>query len=220
MLLKTRLIEFEQPLEVEQNLKSGELGVILGHGDRSDIDLPILKSLTKELNKNDVSVIKVRYPFRVRGKRIPDNSELLDRALLSVWNWVESDSNLSKKKWAIGGHDLGAKVALRVSSLIMQNDKPIPTICLNFPMYPPNRPEKLNINEIHAIVGPVLFIQTDKNSKGTFTRLQNQLAMYASFCEMKLIKGGDIDFEIKGKPASLVAKWITNDILTFMRNNL
>ncbi len=91
-----------------------------------------------------------------------------------------------------------------------------PIIALSFPLYPPNRPEKLRVDELSAIMGPILFCQGNKGNQGTYDRLTNQLAMMANFAEAKLIKDADHNFNVLGKPPKIVSKWLANDISSFL----
>lgn len=151
---------------------------------------------------------------------MPDRPNVQEEVFLKVWEWVHSHPNLKDKKWALGGHDIGAKAAIRSASMIAMHEEIPPVVALSFPLYPPNRPEKLKVDELQAIIGPVLFCQGDKGNQGTYDRLGNQLAMMANFAELKLIKGADHNFNVKDREPHIVSKWISNDINNFLSQNL
>lgn len=198
----------------------GDKGLLLTHGERTDIDEEIFRNIAKDLQKKNITTLLFRMPFKVRRKRIPDKPSVQEEVFLKVWEWVHSQPNLKGKKWALGGHDIGAKAAIRSASMIAMTTEIPPVVALSFPLYPPNRPEKLQTDELQAIIGPVLFCQGDKGNQGTYDRLANQLAMMVSFAELKLIKGADHNFNVDGRPPKIVSKWISNDIANFLSMNL
>ncbi|RMG26963.1 MAG: hypothetical protein D6732_20800 [Methanobacteriota archaeon] len=213
-------IEKDPQINGRLYLADGRLGLILTHGERTDIDEPIFHNIAKDLQKKKVTTLLFRMPFKVKKKRIPDKPSVQEEVFLKVWQWVHSQSELADKKWAIGGHDIGAKAAIRSASMIAMQEEIPPVVALSFPLYPPNRPEKLQMDELQAIIGPVLFCQGDKGNQGTYDRLANQLAMMASFAELKLIKGADHNFNVQGREPHIVSKWISNDIANFLASNL
>ncbi len=217
---KSIQIPFSPPLEGTIYPASGELGLIFTHGERSDIDAPIFNELAKDLSKRGVTVLLFRMPFKSKKKRIPDPPTIQEEAFMAVWDWVHTQSDLKSKKWSFGGHDIGAKAAIRTAMIVGMSHSHIPpVVSISFPLYPPNRPEKLSTDELNAVMGAVLFCQGDRSNQGTYDRLVNQLATIANFSETKLIKGADHDMNVEGRPPHIVAKWLSNDIVSFLTKN-
>ncbi len=206
-------IPFSEPLEAKVYEGDGSRAFLFTHGERTDIEDEVFKYMAKDLQKKGVTVVAFRFPFRVRGKRIPDDHRILDDAFLAAWNWVKEQPQLSEKKWAIGGHGIGASTAMRVSGLFGEIP---PVVAISYPMFPANKPEYLDVSELYAVMGPIFFITGDSGNRGTHERLLTQINMMATFAETKQIKGADHNMNVKGRPAGKIAAWMANDINKFL----
>lgn len=215
---QTHKIPYKPDLTAIVNLNNGDWGLIIAHGENSKIDEGFLPSLAKKLAEKDISSVRFNFPFREHArKRRVDDVNILDQVYLEVWNWV--NEKYPDKKWVLAGHDVGAETAIRVSGLVMNPMGQIPpVICLNFPLYPPNRPEMLKGGSLGAIMGDVLFIQAEKSNKGTFDRIKNQVNMMASHAQVNKIGKADHQFNVENKTFDRVAYWISNDIKRFLKS--
>jgi uncharacterized protein len=209
-------IPYSVPLDYNIYTSNGKWAVLFTHGERTDITDELFKSMGKELVKKGITFINFRLPFKMLGKKHPDALNELDEAFITVFNHITTDPRLEGKRIAIAGHGVGGATALRISGLVSVLGEIPPIIVLSYPMYPPNRPEAMNVSELGAILSNVLFITGDKGNRGTHDRLISQLAMAASFAETKLIKGGNHDLEVPDRKPYLVGRWIANDISVFL----
>ncbi len=93
-------------------------------------------------------------------------------------------------------------------------------IALNYPLYPPNRPENVDAASLGAIMGDALFVQASDSNQGTYDRMRNQLMMMVPHADIAKIRGANQDFVVKEKSFDRVAFWISNDIERFIKNGL
>ncbi|MHA2171852.1 MAG: alpha/beta family hydrolase [Candidatus Kariarchaeaceae archaeon] len=209
-------IPFDPQLSGIENIAKGKHGIIFAHGERSSIESGILPTLSKKLYAKNISSILFNFPFRMKGVSQVDSIEVLDQAFLAVWH--EITRKHPEIIWSVGGHDIGADTAIRISSLTF-NESRIPSIVgLSYPMYPPNRPELVNTISLGAIMGDALFCQGDKSNRGTYDRLRNQVKMMAQHAQVKKIGGANHQLEVLGKPIDIVANWIARDIENFLKD--
>lgn len=208
-------ISFQPPLDViVHSTDKSNAAFLFTHGEKTDIEDTLFVTLAKNLRKTGISSVFFRLPFRMKKKKFPDHINILDNAFLAAWKYAESI--LPDKKWFIGGHSVGAATALRVSSIISDQGEIPPVVAFSYPMFPTNRPEAMNVGELHAIMGPVLFCTGDKGKRGTHQRLETQLAMMANFAHMNLIKGGNHELVVPDKDPKTIAYWLAKDIETFL----
>lgn len=214
--MKKSFVQFQPKLKVIETIVEGNWGIIFSHGERSFIEEGLFPILSKKLKQREISSVLFNFPFRMEEKKRPDDIGTIDQAFLTVWNYVIS--KFPNKRWCVGGHDIGALAAIRVSGLIF-DDKGIPPIIgLSYPMYPPNRPEFVDTSTLSAIMGDALFCQGEKSARGSFNRLQNQIRMMAGHVHVQSIKGANHQLEVPEKSMDTVAYWISKDIEKFFKN--
>jgi len=208
-------IPFNPQLEAIVNIESGPYGLILAHGSRGGMKTGILPSLSKKLAEKHISCLRFNFPFKTSKSRQIDDVGTLDNAFLSVWQFaVDSYPAIT---WLAGGIDIGAETAIRSTGLMMTDDGVIPAvIALNYPLYPPNRPEQVDASSLGAIMGDAIFIQGSESNQGSFDRLRNSLRMFAPHADMAKIRGANHDFKVPEKDSDRVAYWISNDIEKFI----
>jgi len=210
-------IPFDPPLDGLVELHSRDQGIILAHGTRGDMDDGILPHLCKKLGEKNISTVRFRFPYRMKGKKHLDDVTTLDNAYVAVWQYITN--KYPDKTWLVGGIDTGAETAIRATGLMMTDSGDIPhVISLNYPLYPPNRPEMVDASSLGAIMGDAIFIQASDSNQGTYDRLRNQLQMMVPHADMSKIRGANHDFTVDGKNPDRVAYWISNDIDRFIKN--
>lgn len=215
MNFEKMIIPYDPNLNSIIGIGSHKYGLVIAHGERSFIDEGIINSLAKKLAEKQISSLRFNFPFRENQTKA-DSDEILDKAYIHVWNWVnEKYPNI---KWVLAGHDIGAVSAIRISILASEIGEIPAIICLGYPMYPVNRPELVDTRSFGAIMGDALFIQGDKDTRGSYDRLANQIQMMATHCITNKIKGANHDFQVEGKNFDRVAFWISNDIENFLKN--
>ena len=210
-------IPFQPDLVSIINKQNGKHGLILAHGLKDDMNTGIIPSLAKKLAEKNISSLRFNFPFRINGKKYADDVGTLDNAYLAVWHYATE--KYPDINWLVSGIDIGAETAIRASSLMMTPDGSIPTIIsLNYPLYPPNKPEQVDASSLGAIMGDALFIQGDESNQGSFDRLRNSIHMISPHAELSKIRGANHEFKVKDKTFDRVAFWISNDIEKFIKN--
>ncbi|OLS23645.1 MAG: hypothetical protein HeimC2_25490 [Candidatus Heimdallarchaeota archaeon LC_2] len=203
-------------MEGEVVKANGEWGVILAPAEKLKMNEGILPHLSKKLREKDISSLRFNFPFQMKKQNKADSPQILDLAYLEVWNYAIS--KFPDKKWCVGGIGIGGLTALRVASISYADFGIPPTICISYPMYPPNRPELVDTSALTALMGDGLFCQGSKSNRGTDDRLKNQTTMMARHAKVSRIGGANHLMEVEGKPANTVAFWIATDIGKFLRD--
>ncbi|MEC8704940.1 MAG: alpha/beta family hydrolase [Asgard group archaeon] len=210
-------IKFNPELDAILNIKDGKFGLILAHGMRDDFDKGILPFISKKLSEKKISSVRFRFPFKINNSKVVDEIGTLDESYLTVWRYVkEKFDNIT---WLVGGIDIGSKTAIRSTGLMMMDTDTIPAIVsLNYPLYPPNRPELVEASTLGAVMGDALFIQASNSNQGSFDRLKNSINMMIPHADIKKINHADHEFNIENKTHDRVAFWISNDIERYIRS--
>ncbi|MDH5403076.1 MAG: hypothetical protein OEY49_11340 [Candidatus Heimdallarchaeota archaeon] len=210
------VIPYKPDITTITNIVEGKWGVIFAHGEKSRIEEGFFPILANKLNQKNISVIRFTFPFTKDKSIKVDDIQSLDQAFLKVWEWTSK--NFPDKKWCVGGHDIGGETSIRISSITGDFEELPPVICINYPMYPHNKPELFRQGSIGALMGDGLFCQSENSSKGTYDRLKNQLAMMANHAIITKIVQSDHEFNKMKHPINKVMYWIAKDIEKFLTN--
>lgn len=208
-------LEYSPELPLEIDMVDGDWAIIIGHGERTYAEKGILLALSKKLNKKNYSTIRFSFPFRVKGERAKSTSSL-DEAFTAVFRYATS--NYPEKRWVLCGHGIAAASALRIAPVASEYGELPPIIALNYPLYPPNRPDKVDMRALGAIIGEALFLQGTESNRGDTTRIRNSVRMMAEHVHIGSIGGANYKFEVKDKSEDTVAYWMANDIEKFLND--
>ncbi|MCY3414276.1 MAG: hypothetical protein INQ03_21705 [Candidatus Heimdallarchaeota archaeon] len=207
-------IDHSTPLPALFLKKTGKYGVIIAHGEWSKMDSGFLAMLATKLAEKEISSIRFSFPFRVLGKKYDKDQHSLDEAFITVYR--QMIRTYPDIQWVILGHGIGAASCVRIAPIVDEFGDLPPIICLNYPLYPPNRPEKVDMRALGAIMGEALFCQGTESNRGDATRMRNAVRMMAEHVHVTSIKGANYELEVKGKDENKVAYWVSNDIQKFI----
>jgi uncharacterized protein len=145
--------------------------LVLGHGAGGDIDARDLAALADALPGRGVTVVRVRQPWRVAGRKIAGPPAQLDRA----WTAVVADLRAGLPALAagaplvVGGRSAGARVACRTAAATGA----VGCLALAFPLHPPGRPaqtdgqaRRTRAPELAGTGVPTLVVQGERDTFG------------------------------------------------------
>jgi predicted alpha/beta-hydrolase family hydrolase len=125
------------------------------------MNAPDLVAATRAAIAAGLSVVLVEQPYRVAGRRSPAPAAQLDAA----WTTVAAELGggvLAGLPVVVGGRSSGARVACRTA----EATGAVGVLCLAFPVHPPGRPEKSRLDELDAVMVPVLVVQGERDPFG------------------------------------------------------
>lgn len=139
---------------------------IMAHGAGAPMDSDWMNTLTKELVKREIQVIRFEFPYmediRKTGKKRPPNTQ---KTLLETWRKVfakVSSKSDSIPIW-IGGKSMGGRMA----SLVADDLKPKGLIGLGFPFHAPGKDPGERIAHLKNLKTRSLILQGTRDSMGT-----------------------------------------------------
>jgi predicted alpha/beta-hydrolase family hydrolase len=129
---------------------------VLGHGAGGGVDTVDLHAARDAALELGYRVALVEQPWRLKGKKVAEPPPKLDAA------WVDVLAALEGAPLVVGGRSAGARVACRTAATVGADA----VLCLAFPLHPPGKPEKSRLDELAAVVVPVLVVQGDRDAFG------------------------------------------------------
>lgn len=154
-----------EKLIIQRRLGADQL-LVLAHGAGAPMDSPFMESLSHELLKLGITVIRFEFPYmqerRDKGKKRPPNRmpELLEY-WYQVIDWVESEFSLPV---FIGGKSMGGRAA---SMAVGQKAAVIRgCLCYGYPFHPKGKPDTLRVEHLTEIQLPVHIVQGTRDSFG------------------------------------------------------
>jgi predicted alpha/beta-hydrolase family hydrolase len=137
--------------------------VLLAHGAGSDMANPFLVAMQRGLGAAGFVAVRFNFPYRERGRRVPDPAAVLERCWQSVLDTVTRDATLAPPWVAIGGRSLGGRMASHLAAAGAPIDA---LVLLGYPLHPPGRPDRLRTAHLAAIRVPALFVQGTRDAFG------------------------------------------------------
>jgi predicted alpha/beta-hydrolase family hydrolase len=166
--------------------------LVLGHGAGGDIDAADLLAVRDAALPLRISVIRLRQPYRVAGRRAPAPAAQLDQALAAVLRGIADLPGLSGElPLLVGGRSSGARVAARGALAGGASG----LLALAFPLSPPGRPGVSRLDELTEAGVPTLVIQGARDPFGTAKDVRAALAGTAA--EVAEIPDADHSFRTR-----------------------
>ena len=134
---------------------------MLGHGAGGGVGARDLVAAADAAEELGFSVALVEQPYRVAGRRAPPPAAQLDAAWTAVVEQLRA-KQFGRLVLVAGGRSSGARVACRTAAVTGAAG----VLCLAFPLHPPGRPEKSRLEELDAVVVPVLVVQGERDPFG------------------------------------------------------
>ncbi|SDB95725.1 hypothetical protein GA0111570_111111 [Raineyella antarctica] len=139
--------------------------LLLGHGAGGGVEAFDLAALAAALPAEGISVARFEQPWRTAGRRVAGPPKSLDAAWQIALEVV--GERFGPLPLVVGGRSAGARVACRCFT-----PPALGVVALAFPLHPPGRPEKSRSDELGAVAGPVLVIQGERDTFGTYAEVR------------------------------------------------
>ena len=135
--------------------------LVLAHGAGTSMDHPSLVRLQQSLAASGTTVVTFDFPYRARGRGMPDRLPVLIAAYAAVLAVIRADG---PGPLFVGGRSMGGRVASHLAASGAAVDG---LVLLGFPLHPPGTPGTTRAAHLAAIDAPSLFVQ---GTRDTFAR--------------------------------------------------
>lgn len=165
--------------------------LILAHGAGNDMNSPLLSFVCDKLAASGVATMKFNFPYKEKGRKLPDPAPKLEATWRAVLARVRSEPKFAFERVFIGGKSLGGRMASRV---VAAGEAVDGLVFLGYPLHPPGKPQKQRIAHFPQISVPSLFIQGTRDALCDLDLLRNALPQIPARTELHLVEGGDHSF--------------------------
>ena len=155
--------------------------LLLGHGARGGIDSVELAALADHLPARGITVGRYEQPWKVAGRPLAGPAASLDRAWQAVLSQVKA--MVPGLPLFTGGRSAGARVACRGFAPDQHG-----LVLSAFPLHPPGRPDRSRIDELSAVAGSALVVQTERDPFGGADELLAALAAEGAPAPTRLVR--------------------------------
>ena len=132
--------------------------LVLAHGAGTSMDHPSLVALQRGLAERGTTVVTFDFPYRTRGRGMPDRLPVLVHAYDAVVAAIRPEV---PAQLFIGGRSMGGRVA----SHVVAAGTPVEgLVFLGFPLHPPGKPGTTRAAHLSSIRAPMLFVQGSKDA--------------------------------------------------------
>ncbi|NIQ28103.1 MAG: hypothetical protein GTN88_17035, partial [Gammaproteobacteria bacterium] len=135
--------------------------------------------------------MKFNFPYKEKGRKLPDPAPKLEATWRAVLERVRSDPKFAFGRVFIGGKSLGGRMASRV---VAAGEAVDGLVFLGYPLHPAGKPQKQRTAHFPQISVPSLFIQGTRDALCDLDLLRKALAQIPARAELHLVEGGDHSF--------------------------
>lgn len=161
---------------------------LLFHGAGTGKEHPFLAAIAAGLAATGRRVVRIDFPYRAAGKRLPDRLPALqDAARAAV-------ARHRRGPLALLGKSLGGRVA----STLADEVNAAALCCFGYPFHPPKDPTQLRTAHLAALRTPTLILQGERDPFGT----RAEVAAYALSPAIALHWLPDGDHDLAPRKAS------------------
>ena len=182
-------------VSVPESFQSGQgTGIILAHGAGNNMESELLEGLASGLAGAGYLVLRFNFPYKEKGKKIPDSQVKLEKTWQSVLAFFQKHPRFSPARVVAAGKSMGGRVA---SQMAAAGKLPVDRlIYYGYPLHPPGKKEKLRDTHLYSISIPMLFFAGTRDALCDLELLQNVLEKLQAAWSLELIAGGDHSFRV------------------------
>jgi len=200
------------PVRIVQTPRASTM-LVLAHGAGTSMDHPSLVALQHRLAERGTTVVTFDFPYRARGRGMPDRLPVLVDAYAAVLAAIRLES---PARLFIGGRSMGGRVASHVAAA----GTPVAgLVFLGFPLHPPGKPGTTRAAHLGSIRAPMLFVQGTRDAFARRDLLMDVLRDLpaATLHEVPDAdhgfhvpkRTGKTDDDVQREIADVITRWIT-----------
>jgi predicted alpha/beta-hydrolase family hydrolase len=168
-----------------------------------------------------VNVMRVDFPYRRTGRRIPDRAPVLVHSVREAVQRACEQWSCTPREVVIGGRSMGGRMCSMAVAGFDGNEKaaqpalaPLHVgglVCVGYPLHPPRQPTKLRTAHLPHINVPSLFVSGSRDEFGSPDELRHHLSSIQAGSELRILDGARHDLRGKdGEVAGIVARWVAS----------
>jgi predicted alpha/beta-hydrolase family hydrolase len=173
---------------------TGEVGaedvIVLAHGAGAGFDGDFLTRVATGLARRGAFVCRFNFPYAERGRKAPDRQPVLE----STWSTVLDHIPADGRRLVVGGKSMGGRIASHVVASGASCDG---LLFLGYPLHPPGKPERLRVEHLLSISGPMLFVAGTRDPLCPRPTLEETVARLGGNAEAAFIDDGDHSFRVR-----------------------
>lgn len=188
---------------------------LFAHGAGAPQKHPYIVGVAKRLVDRGVSVITFDFPYTARGKKVPDPSDVLERAARAA---IEAAKGRADGALFAGGKSMGGRIASQVVAKDASGVAGL--VFLGYPLHPPGKPEQERSKHLPNVAVPMLFVQGTRDVFGTPAELAPIVPKLAKGSRVFVVEGGDHSHAVLkrgGVDQSAVEAAIADAVVGFVR---
>lgn len=162
--------------------------VVLAHGAGAGMTHPFLATVAQGLAAAGILVVRFDFPYRTKGRRMPDPMPVLQETLRTVVR------EHVKGPLVLAGKSMGGRVATMVADELA----PRGVAVFGYPFHPPDKPQNLRTAHLAGLRTPTLILQGERDEFGT----RAEVATYALSPQIEIVWFADGDHSLTPRQSS------------------
>ena len=130
------------------------MSALLAPGAGTDRNHPSLVTLADALAATGEHVVRMDFPYRKAGRKVPDKAPVLVRAVIE-------EAALLQPPLMLGGRSMGGRMC---SMAVADGLAAAALILICYPLHPPGKPENLRIEHFARLTVPCLFVSGTRDA--------------------------------------------------------
>ncbi len=169
-----------------------DTAVIAAHGAGNDMEHPLLAAFTDGLAGAGYPALRFNFPYKEKGRKMPDRPELLERTWEAVCRCAGEVSGA--RRLVAAGKSMGGRIA---SQMAAEGRLPVKGIIfLGYPLHPAGDPSKTRDAHLYRIEIPMLFFAGTRDPLCHMAVLKPVLGKLQAPWTLDVIEGGDHSFHL------------------------
>ena len=182
-------------------------GLILTPGAGASRDHHTLVAV--EAAVSPLPVLRLDFPYRVAGKRMPDRPPVAVGHLREEAQWWAAELGVPTSSLVLGGRSYGGRMC---SMAVAEGLPAAGLVLLSYPLHPPGKPDRLRVEHFPALDLPVLFVSGDRDPFGSPEELAERAAAIPGPVTRVTLPGAH---DVRGRDAEVadaVARWLSGSL--------
>ncbi len=150
-------------------------------------------------------VLRLDFPYRIAGKRMPDRPPVAVAHLREEAERWAAELGVPTSSLALGGRSYGGRMC---SMAVAEGLPAAGLVLLSYPLHPPGKPDRLRTDHFPALTVPTLFVSGDRDPFGSPEELASHTAAIPGQVTRVTLPGAH---DVRGKDtevATTVADWL------------
>lgn len=175
------------------------VAIVFAHGGGSDLDDPLITTLTRALTARSYLTLRFNFPFAEAGMRSSaDSSLVLERGFRAALNALGRDPAALPARLFLGGIGVGARAA---ASLVADPVHADGLFMLGFPLHPQDKPQQADPEVLFRSTSPMLFVQGTRDRRCDGASLRRALRRVGAPMELYDVAEADGNFRVPRRSA-------------------